>query len=75
MDRDLDPGAETGHGLVDGVVDDLPHEVVQAGRTRGTDIHTGADANGLKALKDLDLAAAVFVLFRHAHPLLLNDMV
>ncbi len=75
MDRDLDARAEAGHGLVDRVVDDLPHKVVQAGRARGTDIHTRADANGLEALEDLDLASTVFVLFRHAHPLLLNDMV
>ena len=65
MDRDLDAGAEAGHGLVDGVVDNLPHKVVQAGRARGTDIHTRADANGLEALEDLDLASAVFVLIRH----------
>ena len=39
--------------------------LVQAGRARGTDIHTRADANGLEALEDLDLASAVFVLIRH----------
>ena len=32
--RDVDPGGVAGHRLVDGVVDDLPHAVVQAASVR-----------------------------------------
>ena len=39
---DVDAGAEAGHRLVDGVVDDLPDEVVQTGETGGADVHARA---------------------------------
>ena len=45
--------AVAGHGLVDGVVDDLPDEVVEAARAGGADVHAGALADGLEALEDL----------------------
>ena len=67
VNRDLDLGAEARHGLVDGVVDDLPHQVVQAAGACGTDVHARALADSLKTLEDLDFASAVFILFRHAH--------
>ena len=52
-------GGEAGHGLVDGVVDDLPHEVVQAARTGGADVHPGALADRIEALEHLDVLGGV----------------
>ena len=54
--------AVAGQGLVDGVVHDLVHQVVQAALRRGADIHAGALADGLQALQHLDSRAAVLVL-------------
>jgi hypothetical protein len=51
-----------GEGLVDGVVDDLVHQVVKARRTRRTDVHTGPFADRLEALQNRDVLGAV----RHA---------
>ena len=59
LDGDLDVGAVPGQGFVDGVVHDLVHQMVQAGRTGGTDIHAGAFAHSLQTFQDLDLCAAV----------------
>ncbi len=67
VDGHLDLGAEPGHRLVDGVVHDLPHQVVQARRRRRADVHARALANRLEALKDLDLTGTVLVLLCHAH--------
>ena len=52
--RDLDPIAVAGQSLVDGVVDDLPHEVVQAAFAGRPDVHARALANCLEALEDGD---------------------
>ena len=38
---------EACHGLIDGVIDDLPDKVVQTARSGRTDVHTGALADGL----------------------------
>ncbi len=54
QDRHVDARRVTGEGLVDRVVDDLPHEVMQAALTRGADVHAGPLADGLEALEDLD---------------------
>jgi hypothetical protein len=43
---DADAGTETGHRLVDRVVDDLPDQVVETSQTGGADVHAGAFANG-----------------------------
>ena len=59
LDGHLDVGAVTGQRLVDGVVNDLVDQVVQAPRPGGADIHAGALADGVQALQDLDLVAAV----------------
>ena len=59
MERDDDLVAEAGHGLVDRVVDDLVHEVVQAAGAGGADVHPRALADGLEALEDLDVAGVV----------------
>ena len=56
---DVDAGAVAGHGLVDGVVDDLPDEVVQAGRTGGADVHAGPLADRIEALEDLDIGRTI----------------
>ena len=40
--RDVDLGAVAGHGLVHRVVDDLPDQVVQTGRSGRSDVHPGS---------------------------------
>ena len=67
VDGHLDLGAEAGHGLVDGVVHDLPHQVVQAGGGRRADVHARALPDRLETLEDLDGLPAVVVLLCHAH--------
>ena len=57
--EDVDAIAEAGHRLVDGVIDDLVDEVMQAALVGGPDVHTGAAADGLKALEDLDIGSGV----------------
>ena len=64
---DLDMAAEAGEGLVDRVVDDLPHEVVQAAFTGRADVHTGALANRLEAFEDLNGAGVVLGVDLRAH--------
>ncbi len=59
QDRDDDRVAVAGERLVDGVVDDLVHEVVQTARSGRADVHAGALAHRLEALEDLDLVGAV----------------
>ena len=58
-DRHVDRGRVAGHRLVDRVVDDLPHEVVQAAAVRRADVHAGATPHGLEALEDLDARGGV----------------
>ena len=43
-----------GHGLVDGVVHDLPDEVVQATDVGRADVHAGSAPHRIQALEDLD---------------------
>ena len=50
----VDPVAVTGHRLVDGVVDDLADEVVEAADVGGADVHARPAADCLEALEDLD---------------------
>src|SRR5918998_2193140 len=57
--RDVDAVAVAGHRLVDGVVDDLPHAVVEAGGAGGADVHAGALAHRLQALEDLHVLGSV----------------
>ena len=57
--RDLDVVAVAGQGLVDGVVDDLVHQVVQAALAGGADVHAGALADGLETLEHRDRAGVV----------------
>jgi hypothetical protein len=44
----------TAQRLVDRVVDDLAHKVVQTTVVGAADIHTGPPANGFQTLKDLN---------------------
>ena len=57
--RHVDGVGVAGQRLVDGVVDDLPDQVVQAALTGGADVHAGALAHRLEALEDGDLAGVV----------------
>ncbi len=57
--RDVDAGAVARHRLVDGVVDDLPDEVVKAARTRRPDVHAGALPDRFEALEHSDVAGVV----------------
>src|SRR5699024_9373033 len=56
---DVDGVGVPGHRLVDGVVDDLPHEVVQTALAGGADVHAGPLADGLEPLEDGDGARVV----------------
>ena len=61
MDKHLDVGAETRHGLVHAVVDDLVHEMVQPLRSRAADVHGGPFAHGFEALEDVNAAGIVAI--------------
>ena len=60
--RHLDAVGVAGERLVDGVVDDLPHQVVQPALGGRADVHAGALADRLEPLEDGDGAAGVAVL-------------
>ena len=60
-DRDDDRVAVAGHRLVDRVVDDLLHEVVETARTGRADVHAGALADRLESFEHLDLVGPVVV--------------
>ena len=62
MDRDVDPRRLVGHRLVDAVVDDLPHELMQATRIGRADVHARALADRLQALENLDVRGGVAAL-------------
>src|SRR5262245_65957348 len=47
------------HRLVNAVVEDFPHEVVQASRTDAADIHAGPLPNRLQALENGDVFRGV----------------
>ena len=55
----VDLVAVPGQGLIDGVVDDLVDQVVQATFPRGADVHAGAFANRLQTLQDRDLVGVI----------------
>jgi hypothetical protein len=64
MDGDVDAVAGAGHGLVDGVVDDLEDHVVQGLGVGAADVHARPPADGLEALQDLDAVGGVLQLAR-----------
>ena len=55
MDRDLDAVVVARERLVDGVVDHLVDEVVEAARARRADVHPGPQPDRLEALEDRDV--------------------
>ena len=59
---DVDAGAVARHRLVDGVVDDLVDEVVEAGRTGGSDVHPGPLPDRFETLENGDVLGGI----RHA---------
>src|SRR5207248_3631805 len=59
QERDVDARSMTGHGLVDGVVDDIVHEVVETVETGGPDVHPGSLPDGLQALENGDVLRPV----------------
>ena len=63
MDPHLDLVAVSGERFVDGVVDDLVHQVVQAARARRADVHARTLADRLQALEDLNVRTVVMVRF------------
>ena len=65
VDRHLNLGAKTGHGLVDGVVNDLPHQVMKTAGARRANVHARALTNGLETFENLNLAAIVIVFVCH----------
>ena len=80
LNRDLDVVGVAGQGLVDGVVDDLVHQVVQAAFAGGSDVHARALADGFQALEDGDVRCAVGLLafggllvVSHVAPLALRE--
>ena len=54
VERHDDPGRVPVHHLVDGVVDDLPEQVMKAGLVDAADIHARPAPNGLEALEHRD---------------------
>src|SRR5581483_12017885 len=62
QEGDLDPVGMAGHGLIDGVVDDLVDQVVEARGTGRSDVHPGAFPDRFQALEDRDVLGVV----RHA---------
>src|SRR6202011_1923185 len=54
VERDLDPSAEAGQGLIGGVVDDLVDEVVETPVIGGPDVHSGTASDRLQTLQNLD---------------------
>ena len=61
QDLDLDVVAVAGQRLINGVVHDLVHQMMQTALTGGADIHTRALAHRLQTLQHLDLAGVILV--------------
>ena len=60
VDGHGDVGTVAGQRLVNGVVHDLIHQMVQAAGAGGADIHTGPLAHGLQTLQNLNFRGVVF---------------
>ena len=74
VDRDVDQRRVAGEGLVDGVVDHLVDEVMQAAHAGRPDVHAGALADRLETLEDGDVLSVVcraVLVLRHVPP---NDV-
>ncbi len=76
VDRHRDRIGEAGQRLVDGVVDDLVHHVVQAGDVIGiADVHARPLPHGVEAFEDLDVLGRVVLRTRLGVRLLLGGVV
>ena len=62
VDGHRNVGAVAGQSLIDGVVHDLIHQMVQAGLRGGADVHSRTLPHRLQPLQHLDLRAAIFML-------------
>ena len=60
---DLDAFAVTCQGLVNGIIHDLVHQMVQSLDRGRSYIHSGALTNRLESFQNLNLAIAVFMVF------------
>ena len=63
----LNVGADPGQCLVNGVVHNLIHQVVQTSGAGGADIHTRALADGLQALQHLNIFCGIFFRYNGVH--------
>ena len=59
VQRDGDVRGVAVHRLVDGVVEDLPDEMVQPGGADAADVHAGTLADGLEPFEDGDVFCGV----------------
>src|SRR5512134_3124061 len=59
FDGELDLGAVSVQGLVDGVVENLPHEMMETTRVCGTDIHGRPLSDRLKPFKNGDVFCGI----------------
>ena len=60
IQRQVDPGAETGHRLIHGVIQNLIDEVMQPPLVGAADIHTRPHPHRLQTLQHLDVFGRVF---------------
>ena len=66
QDIHIDLIAVSRQGLIDGVVHDFIHQVMQAPGACGADIHTRTLPDGLQSLQDLNLAFVILLVgLRH----------
>ena len=73
VNRDADAVRPAGQRLVDGVVEDFEHHVVETGAVgRVADVHARSLAHGLEALQNLDGIRAVFVGIRGQNQILIG---
>ena len=72
VQRHIDLGGIPVRGLVDGVVDNLPQQVVQPRFAGPADIHARPLSNGLEPFEDLDILAGIR--FAHRNPSAQSDM-
>ena len=63
---DVDFVGVTGHGFVDGIVHNFPHQVVQTHLAGGTDVHGGTQPNGFEPAEHFDGFSVVLVAWRRA---------
>ena len=71
-DPNLDFAAVTRKRLVDGVVDNLVHEMMEAAGAGGADVHAGTHADRFETLQNLDVLARIMTGLSFCHALLLS---